>query len=483
MKQIKSFFNFLNFRLLILSILIFKSCSNRAIVSVDDIGLKIPDVWQIPIPISEDIVGKWWEIFQDENLENFIFNFRKNSPDIQSILESKKMAYHNSKINSPNILPSLNSSIRADTSMQNLTGFGDAAGEIFGGQSGEIISFENSTAGLGFNLQWEIDIWGRLSNAKIAAGKNYESINYDLTYLGFSSVIRAAQSYFQTVEAYEQMKIAQESYNSYTEIRDLVKNRYEKGLKSSLDYRLAETSVSTSIVLVETRKIQLSALRRRLETLLGKYPKGQMITSKALPDKLPIIEKAIPADIIIRRPDLKSLFLKTESEGLLLMQAKRNRLPGISISGSAGTSAQKLNDIFNEDYGIWSVGLNLATPIFNSGKLKSAVKFRESSKEKAKKDLLKGLLNAYSEVEQLLQINQSLSIQQESINNAVQQSLDAYNLSKERYDKGVTTLESVLNSQRQYNNVRSQYLTLKRQRIENRLSLILALGGDLDNNG
>ena len=54
----------------------------------------------------------------------------------------------------------------------------------------------------------------------------------------------------------------------------------------------------------------------------------------------------------------------------------------------------------------------------------------------------------------------------------MQHSLDAYNLSKERYDKGVTTLESVLNTQRQYNNIRSQYLTLSRQRIENRLSLI-----------
>ena len=60
----------------------------------------------------------------------------------------------------------------------------------------------------------------------------------------------------------------------------------------------------------------------------------------------------------------------------------------------------------------------------------------------------------------------------------VDQSKDAYNLSKERYDKGVTTLESVLSSQRQYNAIKSQYLQLQRQSIENRLLLILALGGD-----
>ena len=106
---------------------------------------------------------------------------------------------------------------------------------------------------------------------------------------------------------------------------------------------------------------------------------------------------------------------------------------------------------------------------------------QESALEISKKQLLKGLLNAYSEVEQLLQLEKSLLTQQEAIQSAVNQSMDAYNLSKERYDKGVTILESVLNTQRQYNNIRSQYISLSRQRIDNRLSLFLALGGDSNN--
>ena len=65
-------------------------------------------------------------------------------------------------------------------------------------------------------------------------------------------------------------------------------------------------------------------------------------------------------------------------------------------------------------------------------------KTQESVKDKSKDDLLNGLLNAFSEVEQLLELEESLVTQQISINSAVKQSLDAYNLSKERYDKGVT---------------------------------------------
>ena len=76
--------------------------------------------------------------------------------------------------------------------------------------------------------------------------------------------------------------------------------------------------------------------------------------------------------------------------------------------------------------------------------------------------------------------NQSLSIQNNALEVGLKQSKDAYELSKERYDKGVTTLESVLNSQRQYNSIQSQYLTIRKYSIENRLSLILAMGGDFE---
>ena len=76
--------------------------------------------------------------------------------------------------------------------------------------------------------------------------------------------------------------------------------------------------------------------------------------------------------------------------------------------------------------------------------------------------------------------NQSLSIQNNALEVALKQSKDAYELSKERYDKGVTTLESVLNSQRQYNSIQSQYLIIRKYSIENRLSLILAMGGDFE---
>ena len=155
-------------------------------------------------------------------------------------------------------------------------------------------------------------------------------------------------------------------------------------------------------------------------------------------------------------------------------------LPGITLNGSVGTSTQEIEKIFDKDHGVWNLGVNVAAPLFNGGRLRSISKIQESNYETAKQELVKGILNAFSEIEQLLEQNQSLSIQNNALEVALKQSKDAYELSKERYDKGVTTLESVLNSQRQYNSIQSQYLTIRKYSIENRLSLILAMGGDFE---
>ena len=70
-------------------------------------------------------------------------------------------------------------------------------------------------------------------NSRKAAYKDYESMAHDLSYLQFSILIRAAKLYFNAKEAASQLELSQESYTSLVEIRNLVKERYEKGLRSA----------------------------------------------------------------------------------------------------------------------------------------------------------------------------------------------------------------------------------------------------------
>ena len=462
-------------------------CANNTSITIEDIDIDIPDRWQTTIPDYEPLTGKWWSMFNDPKLEQFIDAILENSPNIKTIINNRKIALQNAKINGSGVFPTLNPSLNSSKSQQNLSGFG--FGEFFSNMNGsqdsigggssdsEVVTFDSESYGLSLNLQWEIDVWGRVLNGRRAAFKEYESLDYELSYLAYSTIVRSTQTYFQAIEASEQLKIAQESYESLVRIRDLVEDRFKRGIKSSLDFRLAETSVSTAKITIEDRKNQLHSLNRNLEIISGDYPAGILISNHELPDTIPEISAGIPADIITRRPDINALVLRVEAAGLNLSQAKRNLLPGLTLNGSVGTSAKKLEDILNDDNSVWSLSAGVVGPLFNGGKLKSAVKIQESVVENAKQELIQGLLLAFSEIETILYLEESIKVKLDAIRNAVSQSESAYLLSTERYDKGVTTLESVLNSQRQYNEIRSRYLSLKRQRIENRLSLLLAIGG------
>ena len=475
---------------IIISCILLFGCANKQSITINDIDIEMPDKWQTNIPDYEPLTGNWWALFNDPELETFIEEIIQNSPDIKTILNNRKMAYQNAKINGSGIFPTLNPSVNSMKSQQNLSGFG--FGKFFsningsqdsssvGSNNDKVLTFDSESYGLSLNLQWEIDVWGRALNGRRAAFKDYESLNYELSYLAFSTIIRATQTYFQAVEASAQLKIAEDSYASLEKIRDLVQDRFKRGIKSSLDFRLAETSVSTAKIVIEDRKNQLHSLNRSLEIISGKYPAGLLVSNHELPNTIPQISAGIPADIITRRPDIKALILRVEASGLNLSQAKRNLLPGITLNGTVGTSATELRDILNEDNSVWSLGAGITSPLYNGGRLRSAVKIQESVVENSKQDLIQGLLLAFSEIETILYLEESIKVKLDAISNAVSQSESAYLLSTERYDMGLTTLESVLNSQRQYNEIRSRYLTLKRQRIENRLSLLLAIGGSYE---
>ena len=150
------------------------------------------------------------------------------------------------------------------------------------------------------------------------------------------------------------------------------------------------------------------------------------------------------------------------------------------ITGSAGTSTKDLADILNDEHGIWNLGLSLTTPIFNQGKLRSNVKLKKTIKENLIQELVSDILQAFSEIEHLLNLDKSYTNQLEALGLAQSNALETYNLARQRYEKGLTTLELVLNSQKQYNDIRSRYLLCKREKLNNHLSLMLVLGGDMD---
>ncbi len=473
--------------ILILFVILLSSCADTITTKNLSVTDTIPYVWKHSIPESSEVTGKWWEAFQDTILNKVFTEFNSNSPDLKSITSRIEMARQVYKINIAPRLPVASLGLSGSSREQNLTAFGLSEDFFGGGQNGDqsggsgngVTSFSSNSFGLNLSMQWEIDIWRKIFNQSKAARKDYESISHDLSYLSFSMQVQLAKLFYSASEAYNQYDLAIETLENITELADMVSARYEKGLRSSLDVRLTQSSVSSSKALLENRRQAYIALVRRLEAMLGKYPDGSYLISNDLPSTLPDIPASMPADILNRRPDIRSALAKAQAASYRSAESISAFFPGVTLTSSVGTSSSELKDILNEDYQIWSQGLNIGLPIFQGGRLVANKKMRQEAQNVAEQNLIKTIINAFSEVEQTLFSEHSNKVLLESYADAAEQAEAAYKLSRERYDSGLVDLIAVLDSQQRWFQARSQVLLAKKTKIDTRLNLILAFGGDL----
>ena len=470
--------------LLILTSLLFASCAENITTKNLSVTKSIPDVWGYSIPESSSYTGEWWETFQDTILNSIFTEFLSNSPDLKSIASRLEMAKQVYNINKSARLPSASIGVNGSSRQQNLTAFG-LSDDFFGGGPNDepngsgVTSFTSNNFGLNLSMQWELDIWKKMFNLTKASEKDYESITYDLSYLSFSMQVQLVKLFYATVEGYKQYDLALETLESITELADMVSARYEKGLRSSLDVRLTQSSVSSSKALLENRRLVYISLVRRLEAMLGKYPGGNFVVSKDLPASIPSVEPKMPVDILNRRPDIRSALAKAQAASYRSAESISSFFPGIVLTSSVGTSSNELKDILNEDYQVWSQGLNIGLPIYQGGRLVANKNMMQEAQKVAVQDMIKTIINAFSEVEQTLFSEQSNKVLLESYSDAAKQAEAAYKLSRERYDSGLVDLIAVLDSQQRWFQARSQVLFAKKTKIDTRLNLILALGGDL----
>ena len=450
------------------------------------ISKSIPSVWNHPFPDTSKVIGNWWESFQDTSLNKILSDFDKNSPDLKTVASRLKIAKQVLRINNAVRLPSASFSLNGSSRQQNLTAFG-LSGDFFGGgqdssqsntDNSGVTSFASNNFGMNLSMQWELDLWGKVFNRSKAAFKDYESISYDLSFLNFSLRVQLAKLYFSTLEASKQFDLSKETFDSVNELASMVSARYDKGLRSSLDVRLTQSSVSSSRATMETRKQIYVNLVRRLESMLGKYPSGTYKIINDISSDLPIINSGLPSAILTRRPDIKSALSKVEAASHRKSESFSSFLPSFILTSSLGTSSSELSDILNDDYQVWSQGLAIGLPVFQGGSVRANKIIAQENLEIAKQDLIKVILNAFSEVEQTLFAENSNDVLLYSYTDAAEQAEAAYKLSRERYDSGLVSLIAVMDSQQRWFLARSQVLTAKKSKIDTRLNLLLAFGGN-----
>ena len=447
-------------------------CSGAPPVSHPDLGLAIPEQWASVSTVSIDVEDGWVGSFNDLELEAIVIEAIEHNHDLKAAAARLSAAASTARIVGADLLPRISAGFNGSRQQQNFVGL------PIPGFEDDVLTAKYNVFGVSLDTTWELDVWGRIRARTSAAYADMEAAQADLVAARLSLAGQTAKAWFAVAEAKQQAALARKTLDTYQVTADQVRSRFERGLRPSLDLRLALSNVGTAEALYHERQEQYERAVRQLEILVGRYPDGIIAGADMLPDIPPATPDGVPADVISRRPDLAAAERQLAAADARIAQARAALYPRISLTTSNGTISDQLRDLTDGDFYVWSIAGNLLQPIFEGGRLLAEVDRTEAVAREALEHYTAVALQAFGEVESAFVAEALLAKREEALRTAAEQAIAAHRLAQDRYRSGLENFTTVLDAQQRELNAESQRIAVRRLRLDVRVNLHLALGGN-----
>lgn len=443
--------------------LLLAGCATGPARDPENTGIAAPARWQAAAHADNAAIERWVTAFADAALSGLVDAALRNNYDLQAAAARVNAAREAARIEGAERWPQLSFT----------SGYRKAQAADSGLATTRFQVFEAL-----FNLDWEIDVWGRIRAAQQAAEREADAVAADFYGARLSLAARTAQSYYELSEANLQVRVAEQSVKDRRAIAALVRGRFNRGLTRGLDLRLVLTDLANAEALLADARNQAQRVARRLEVLLGRYPLGNLTCAAQLPAPPANLAAGIPSQLLTRRPDLVAAFARLRAADDRLNSAQLALLPRITLTAAGGGASSALADIVDPRAAAWNLAAGLVQPIFTGGRLKGQIRLQDARVEEALSGYRSTALNAFREVEEALAAEQWLRTQEQALGEAVAQTEESRKLAVYSYRQGLIEILTLLDSYRSTLEAQSAHLAVRRQLLNNRINLYLALGGD-----
>lgn len=408
---------------------------------------------------------KWWEVFQDPELQKLIREGLRNSYDVRIAAARILQAQQQFVITRANQFPLVNGNA-------GLTGVRQPS-------IGSVLpAYRYVAEQLSLAASWSPDFWGRYRRATEAARANLLASEWARRAVLSTLVSNVATAYFELRELDLELDIARRTLASRQQSLKLTQTLEQGGATSMVDVRQAEQLVETAAESIPDTERQIGQQENQISILIGEnpsdVPRGLSLTQEPLPASVPA---GLPSTLLERRPDIRQAEQELIAANAQIGVARAQLFPQISLTGTGGLESFGLQNLFAASNRYWNFAASATQPIFNAGSLRANVRLAEAQHEQMLLGYEQTIQQAFREVSDALIAYgkyRDYRGHQELVTAAAR---DAANLSEVRYRGGVTSYLEVLTNETSYF---SAELNLARARLNERVSLVQiysALGG------
>ena len=417
---------------------------------------------QIP-PVDD----QWWKAFNDPMLDSLITEASTRNYSVLSAIDRMDMAKANLRIERGNFFPavSLNGGWTRQQSSGNVS---DLPQSISGAYSASL------------NASWELDVFGSIRQRVKARRENFAASKEEYTSVMISLCAQLASAYINLRELQQELSVVANNCNTQAAVLSITETRYKTGLVSKLDVAQAKSVYYSTKASIPQLEAGINQYITALAILLGTYPQYvRPVLERAgkLPDYMEPVGMGIPADLLLRRPDIRQAGRQVNAQAALLGASKSDWLPQVFLKGSVGYSSRDMKDIAKRGSMTFEIAPSISWTLFSGTKLVSSTRLARAQLDESIHQFNQTVLTAVQETDNAMNSYRNSIQQIVALREVCNQGEETLKLSLDLYKQGLSPFQNVLDALRSLLSYENQLVQARGGSLLNLISLYRALGG------
>jgi NodT family efflux transporter outer membrane factor (OMF) lipoprotein len=432
------------------------------------------DGWKPGHPSDENLKGDWWRLYQDPQLDAL-------EVQVDSANQTLKAAEANFRVARAAIGYARSNEAATVGVNPSVGSVRESANEPY-----FLTSLANNGGGnfvLPFDLNYEIDLWGRIRRGVTAAKEQAQASAADLESVRLSLHAELATDYFGLRSTDEQAKLLDDTIQAYQSALELTQQRFTGGLALHSDVTQAEAQLEQTRVQRSDVDVQRTQFEHAIAVLIGKPPAQLTIPPSPVnlhPPQMPEIPGVLPSELLERRPDIAADERRMAAANEQIGIAQAAYYPSLSLNAVFGMQGTSALNWFTWPSRFWAVGPTVSETLFDGGRRRATTERTRADYDATVATYRQTTLSAFQQVEDNLAALRILQTESEQQHHATTAALESLQTFEERYSGGLDLYLEVITSQTTAFADQRNEIDITRRQLDASVLLIKALGGGWD---
>jgi NodT family efflux transporter outer membrane factor (OMF) lipoprotein len=426
--------------------------------------------WKQATPSDGMLRGKWWEIYNDPQLNSLEDQIAGQNQNLRAAMENYLAARDQVRIARADFYPTLNGNVSAERAKA--SAHRPLAPTATGSQYGDLQ--------LGGQASWEPDLWGRIRRNVEASRANAQANAADLANLDLVLHAELATDYFELRGLDSDARLLERAVADYQHQLDLNQQLVKGGLATEVVVAQALTQLETT----RAQLVDINQARNQFEhaiaTLINKEAGQVTLQPTPLDQELPGIPVGVPSQLIERRPDISAAERRTAEANARIGIAISAYYPNVVIGGAGGFESTNIGTLIQGPSALWSLGAQATQILFDAGRRHAVTEQARHLYEAEAAMYRATVLGAFNEVEDRLSDLRILDQETTTERRAVAAAQHSLDLSNQRYKGGVTNYLEVLVAETALLTNQRTLTDLKTRQFAASVGLVRSVGGGWD---